>query len=638
MAKKPPAAKSFSRQRDPEKVWSERLVTANKQYDLWAKEFEVKRLEQYYNGKHWRGLAETDAQKKYTINLIFATVETQLPSLLFSRPRVSVDSRPDHQQTANSDAAGRATLIEHTLQTQIDDPKLHFGFLTTLALRDAYPGYGVVEVGYTADWIDNPNAEKPILKDDNTPMTDKEGVPVKQPAKVLRSGTKEQLFIKHIPFETVRVSPGRNLLEHNDWIAYYEWHYVEDVKRNPAYTNTDGLNATGRVVSEGDDTTTDDPDRQLHTGMVKIWKIWDLRLKVRHVLADGHKQLLQEGQPYTYCNLAVLKFYERRNAFYPLPPIFNWLSPQDEKNELREMARNHRRRAVRRYMREPGVAKTEFEKLETGEDMTCIEVPRTNPSPIMPIPDAPLDAQFSTLFEVANKDDFTQITGVSGEARGMPEATTATQANIVNVRAQVRESRARLLVAEWLAEIARLMLLTIRDKMQLPFMVKQSVDPFSFTTDPKKVLRTAAEWKQISTQDIADLDVDVKIDVASLSPVAEDAQRQTWNIVLTLLTNQALLMVLMTPLPEAPTEPSPLLRKTLALNGIKSDAEVREIWRVGQVILQRMVMMAMAAAAAKSGNPMGGMMPSEDAGAAAPPGVGPGPTTGSPTPAPALGA
>jgi hypothetical protein len=47
----------------------------------------------------------------------------------------------------------------------------------------------------------------------------------------------------------------------------------------------------------------------------------------------------------------------------------------------------------------------------------------------------------------ATKDDFASSAASAGEARGVPEAKTATQANIVNVRAELRESRARNQVA-----------------------------------------------------------------------------------------------------------------------------------------------------------------------------------------------
>jgi hypothetical protein len=280
-------------------------------------------------------------------------------------------------------------------------------------------------------------------------------------------------------------------------------------------------------------------------------------------------------------------------------------------------------------MREPGVKPEEFEKLETGEDMVCIEVPKVNPSPIMPIPDAPLDGS-NFQRDAAAHLDFNEITGVGGEARGTPDAPTATQANIVNVRAQMRESRARRQVADWLGAIARLMLLTIREHMQLPFMVKETLDPFAAPTDPASVARTAQGWREVKAEDLDELDVDVKIDVASLSPVAEDMQRAQWNVVLQLLTNPALVMILMTGNPAAPTEPSPLLRKTLTLNGITSDQEIREIWRVGQIVLQQLQMMQLASMVGGKGGPGGGggmSLPST-----------PGTHTGMPAGLPAMGA
>ncbi|MEG7982401.1 hypothetical protein U2054_15540, partial [Listeria monocytogenes] len=91
----------------------------------------------------------------------------------------------------------------------------------------------------------------------------------------------------------------------------------------------------------------------------------------------------------------------------------------------------------------------------------------------------------------------------------VPEATTATQANIVNARTLIRESHARTQVAAWLSDIARLMLLTVRSSMQLPFMVQRHVDPFAAEQDPQDVQRTAGTWQEIQSEDIDGLDVDV---------------------------------------------------------------------------------------------------------------------------------
>lgn len=576
------------------KLWDSRLARATKTYDEWEKTFECQHLDDYYEGKQWRGVADGDAKKKYTINLVFATVESQLPSILFTRPKVKAEARPGPEQTAGSEAAARATLVEQSIQTVMDDPKVRFSYETDLALRDGYSRYGLIEVGYSADWIDNPNADRPVLKEDNSPLLGDDGEPVTAPKKILKPGTKESCYVRRLDPACCRASPGRNALLTNDWVAYYEWVPVEDVRRNRDYTHAKDVHATGKLqpLTDEDVESADETDQRV--GMVKLWKIWDLRQKVRHIHAEGHDHLLQENKPFTYLPLAVLKFYERRNAFLPLPPIYNWLGPQDEINETREMQKIHRRRALRRYMYEGGIEDSELEKLGMAEDLMAIRVPKVVPPPIVPIADAPLDVQNWTEL-AASRDDLNQISGVSGEARNTPDAPTATQANIVNVRASIRESRARQQVADWLAEIARLILLTMRERVKLPFMVKKTVDPFNLASQHTQ--DTARLWTQIESEDIDTLDVDISIDVASLSPVAEDAQRNQWNIVLALLTNPALASLLMTPNPEAPDDPSPLLRKTLVLNGITSDQEIREIWRVGQAILQQAAQAAASAAA-----------------------------------------
>lgn len=578
------------------KRWRDRVSAANKVYDKWEEEYQCAVLARYYRGKQWQGVPEEDANRYYVINLIFPTIEMQLPSLMFYHPQVKVEPRPAHADDLNSNAAGRSTLIEDTLQTFIDDPKLHFKTHTLLALRDAPFRFGVVEVGYTADWIDNPNAGKPVLRESDDPMQDEAGEPVTQPAKVLKG---ESLFLKRIDPRSFRVSlSGHNITEENDWSGYFEWHYVEDLKRNPRYKNTANLRAGGVLRDMPQSNVSDDPDHDKHIGMVKVWKIWDHRRKVKHVFADGHDKFLLENEPAPYLPFATLKFYEIADEWYPLPPVYNWRGPQDEINETREQQRRHRQKFTRRYTVTQGkITDGEMEKLETGADGAWAYVQEQGH--IQPVPDADISPSNSDAELARSKDDFYQITGVAGEQRGVPDADTATQANIINIHAQIRESQLRVLVADWLSSICRLMLLTIREHMQLPMWIKSNVDLNS--SDPESLARTVKNWQELKASDLGAIDVDVKVDIASLSPVSEDSLRNAWNQVLALLTNPSLLMVLMQPNPQSPNEPSPLLRKTLGFYGIKSDKEVREIARVGALALQMIMMQAMAQAGGAGG-------------------------------------
>lgn len=586
--------------RDRLNRWQDRVTSANKVYQDWHQRYRPDRLLKYYLGEQWRGLTEEQANDKYVINLIFPTIETQLPSLLFHRPKVKVEPRPPHADDAKSTAGVRAELMQHTLQTFVDDPKVHFKSVTMLSLRDAMFRFGVIEVGYSADWTDNPNAGKPALNEKSEDIPD-----TQQPTKIPKAGS-ETLWLKRIPPQNWRVSlSSQNVTSENDWVGYAEWHYVEDVKANKLYKHTSDLKASGRL---SDTPETKDEETERHKGMVRLWKIWDLRQHAKHVFADGHQDWLMEAKPYTYFPFAALKFYEVPDEWYPLPPVFNWLSPQDEKNEIREMQKTHRRRFYRRYMKTPAVTATEMDKLESGGDGVYIEVPDVTNPPIKPVEDAPLDGS-NWAHLAATDDDFRQISGVGGEQRGIADADTATQANIINVRTEIREADARGKVADWLAEVCRIMLLCLREKMQFPMWVQANTDPFA--QDPQALQATAGAWRQITAERLGDIDADVSVDISSMSPVTEEAQRVAWNQVLALLTNPALLMLLM--------QSEALLRKTLGFYGIKSEAEVKEIQKVGQMML----MMQMAAQGGMAGAPSpGGELPVTPAGRPSPgPGV-----------------
>ena len=143
--------------------WRGRVSAANKKYDMWSEKYQTDRCERYYEGFQWKGKTETEAQKLYVINLVFATIETNKPALIFHNPKIRCDVRPAKADDLLSNAQARALLCQDTVQTFIDDPDIDFAGNTSLSLQECHFRFGVVEVDYTSDWIDNPNAGKPVL-------------------------------------------------------------------------------------------------------------------------------------------------------------------------------------------------------------------------------------------------------------------------------------------------------------------------------------------------------------------------------------------------------------------------------------------------------------------------------------------
>jgi hypothetical protein len=276
------------------------------------------------------------------------------------------------------------------------------------------------------------------------------------------------------------------------------------------------------------------------------------------------------------------------------------------------MQRAHRRRFYRRYTVDPGADENELKKLEEGGDGVYAKIPNAQ-API-PVADAPLDGSIWRHLD-ESKLDYVQVSGVSYEQRGVAESETATQATILDARSRIRESSARTKVSTWLAETSRLILLTLRDKMTLPFWVKQNVDPWAAEINaqtaqiaeltaavtgqppdesskgPGTPEEVAQLWHEITTDELGDTDIEVFIDLASMSPVTEEMQRNSWSQVLVLFTNPSLLAIM--------AQSEVLLRKTLSLYGIRAESEIREIQRVARTLVQQMQQAAMMQAQAK---------------------------------------
>lgn len=583
--------------------WDKKVASASKNvYDPWADEYSCDMLEEYYYGKQWKDQSSEWAQRKYVINLFYPSINISKPSMLFQLPKFRVTPRPTRIDDPMSDVEARAKLQEDTLNTFVQSPSLGFEMETGLAILDAQFRFGIIQVGYTADFMDNPNAGKPILVDDPGSETGKSAMKDGSGADVMEPNVKisnEGLYLKWIPGKNVRISEkSHNRTSSCDWIGYSEWHHVEDVKNNPRYRNTSSLKGVGRVKGEGKPAPGDDETKP---GMVKIWFIWDLRSKNRLVFAQGGEKFFLE-EPFKFLPLVALKFDERLGEWLPLPPTFNWVHPQNELNDTREMQRIHRKRAVRRYLRRNGAFANEEEwaKLCDGEDMVSAEVTGDPGTAVIPMPDAPLDPAVGRNIPQST-DDFIRISGISGEAQQIADSDTATQANLIAMAGKVREASRRVVVGKFLSEIGRVILLTLREKMALPVWIKRAIDPHSPLAQ-QEAQEVAHLWKQIMSEELGDIDNDISVDIASMSPIAQEQERSEWLQFLNVITNPTLGAILSS----SPT----LMRKTAGLFNIHSERDLVEVSKAMQMAARMFAEAQAAKAAGVSGNAAPGPTPS----------------------------
>lgn len=580
------AYSSGAQPKDKERIevgrWHERIHIADRAFKKWEKRFLCAQGWDWYEGYQGKNAYATGDPEvdRYIINLMYPTIEVKIPSLFFRNPGCAVVPRPQREDDPMTTLMERARLCEDTANSFMTDPTLYLQETINLSLKDSFFYFGVIETGFSAEYIANPNAGRPVLAGDiDQPLIDRTGGggTISQPPVV---PTQESIYYKRIPPQNFRVSVrATNILEQCDWAGYCEYWYAEDIRRSPVLTNRDKIKATGqydedytgkidlRENEDGDGymAVDESPKRQ---GMVKVWKIYDFRTQSWFMIPAEQKFFLLPPTHYGINPFGNgIKHHDRKEGWYPLPPHFNLMSPQAELNDTREKQRAHRRRMDRRYqMVKNAIAEDELVKLEQGGDGTIVQTNGMIPA-IIPIEDAPLDPAVARNIP-QTKEDFMNIAATGGDQRGVAESETATQATVIETRARIRESFGQMGVAKFVATIARCTIETCKAFMALPFWIQRNVDPLS-PTGMMEAMQVAQVWQQITSQELGPLTYDVSVEAESLSPINDDVERQQFDAALQMLTSNMILMLFL-------RFSDMLLRKWLSFRGIKNEKAIQQ--------------------------------------------------------------
>lgn len=543
-------------------AWLSKTEAANKFHRKWSDKYKTDALEEYYEGFQWAD----DKSDGYTLNLFYATIESKEPGMLFTTPKFNCTPKAAELAKDPDSAYATCQNLEDTINTVINQDYMTFGEEIQSAIHDTWFRFGVVEVGYSANWIDNPNVSKPELKSDyDNTVNSFEGNNVKsQPEKL---PTNERIYIKYVPARNFRVSSiDSRYLHRSNWCGYFEYVRLEDLLANPLLKKVDQRGFEGFKSEEYSLDEHEDRDSMLRSGdYVLIWKIWDNRSKKRYIISETHQKILYTAQ-FSKLPFATLRPKRRLKTWYPIPPTFNWISPQNEINEGREANRNHRRRFKRIYaLLKNACERDEAEKLIAGPDGGIIEVDRENA--LMPIANADLGSSASISLQLS-KDDFNIISATSSEERGQVDRQTATAATITNQKSQVRETAERLETGKFHVEIAKLILQIIK---------KQFVNDFAVSSTQYNSLLETEKKTSRSLNPITDLGdknfgYDLVLSVDSVSPVTNDEELNKMLKFLALLNQYSQFAL------------SPFLIRELAFRcGYRNERAIQEFQKMAQL-------------------------------------------------------
>lgn len=503
-----------------------RIQQADEAFKSWSRKFKCEVLESYYEGFQWKNVPSDF--EPYVINLVYSTIKIKKPTLIFQRPEFRIEPRPNRADF-NPEAAWQICQLQtDTLNTVVSKDYIEFAENIEMAILDSWFRFGLIEVGTAANYVENPNADLPALKEDYDETTEKGAGYVLRRAPVLPSS--ERIYVKRIPADRFRVGGQHSYsLRKCSWCGYFEYFRLSDILASGSgFINTSDLNIQVRTA---EDTLYDEErnDPTQRGDLIKVWKIWDNRSKKMYMLCEVGPTVIYE-KSFERLPLFDLRFDKRVKGWYPIPPVWNWKSAQDEQNETKEQLRAMRRRAKRLWqVLRDGIDEEEISKITAGPDGTVVTVNQLDA--IRPIESPSIDASISTTL-LTSKDDFNIISGTSSEHRGVADRQTATQSNIIENRAAIRESDERAVVAAWLCRIGKEILLQIRENFTESMWIQENTDIGALGQDYSDI---QAKYRLISPiTDLGDFDwqtfsykddFSVTIYVESLSPVVAEKEK-----------------------------------------------------------------------------------------------------------------
>jgi hypothetical protein len=600
------------------KTWFDRFAKGDAAKEGWETAYEIGRCKNYWKGKQLDEEFDEFNQRRVQINRVHPTVQASIPTLYFHNPVAKVNAKPSKADTPGQKPGlsidDKAQLLQDQGNSFILDPGVNFDIATHYSLKEAQWAFGCVRVMYDNDPVENPAIDAsgmPLKETKDTP------VPPRRMGEVLGLNQffitrSERFYIKRIPARQVMVSADHTgVLEENPYIGYWSIHYLEDVKRTRKYKNKEDLKASGVKTGEDTENRTSESSGLSSGDKIKLYHVWAFREKIYYVFAEGHKLPLLEAK-YKRFPLKFLRFDVDPDSFLPIPPIYRMLHPQDEVNDSREWLRQNRKGTVARFTYDKDAVEPEdMKKLERGDMGTYIPRKANTHSVIEPVNQPNYSMVAAQTLSLAEKE-FSELSMQAGEQRGVPQAGTATQAKIIDVRSQVQESFERMAVADFLAGIVEEMIRLSIDHMSLNRWVMNNADQFAqgFQLEAQRI---SEMYREITSAQLTEADEGVQwtvtIESASMSPVAEAEERDEWLQVMSLLGN-APMRNLLAVIPS-------MRRKTLSLYGLKS-ARDQEIIGEGLNFL-----MEMDQQAAMAGAPPGPGLASQPG--AAPRGGGPPP-------------
>ncbi len=392
------------------------------------------------------------------VNIMFSIERALIPQVYFRNPRVSV-------MPTMPGFGLHAMLLERLDNYLIKETGLKQE-LKSGVMDCFFSGRGPGVIGYDSEYGFNPEFTSDEFEDSSLSSFGKKGEKIEynynvKPGMPWYLRTNPEDFVVPWGTSTWRTAP---------WFAFRKMRMLQDCKEDKKLKNTSGLTGPYRSTLEGshDGAPERVPTSQLPTvnkqEWVELWQYHDQRtgrvftftLDYPKFLRDEIDYLQTEGLP-----ARVLGFNEDPEHFWWVPDARIVKPRQDEINDIRTMAKKHRRVAILKVLYDKNINKDELAKLMDADVKAAVGIDVGVQGDIRKAV-ALLQSHVPPDFTIAAKEvreDTREEMGFSRNQSGSFEAPsgrrTAKEAEIVNRASMIRVDERRDALADHMESIIR---------------------------------------------------------------------------------------------------------------------------------------------------------------------------------------
>jgi hypothetical protein len=427
------------------KIWKARIEIAQRtKKDMFDER--AKRMRQMFKGDHFPNAPEGDY---IVINYCYAILKAILPQIYFQDPYLFLDAGDN--ETSDEAVMGAEAVLNHFWYKMKVKRQIKKIVLDALIY-----GFGIMKIGYNTDTI----RSKLESGADYTEM-------IKD----------EYPFAKRTSPLNVVFDTDPNSVDDIKWIAVNYFPRIDDAKKN--YKGIDDIegdyyNVSSSFVSEKKYSTTIQNDIK----RLSIWEIQDLVSgKILTVATAVDKFLKDIDNPYKLdgFNYKFLYLNEVPDEIYPLSDLEQIKDIVLELDKTETQLLNHRGKGQRKIVSEFDIWATDQDKENffNNQDMQNAEVRQGMIDKIKVFDASTIDASLYNI-QTELKDNLNNISANGANQRAVESSTqkTATEANIIDKNANLRNSERVDNVIDFTIDVAETLIKVLQQFMSKKVPVK----------------------------------------------------------------------------------------------------------------------------------------------------------------------